>query len=347
MTTTIMSIDLGKFKSVSCFYQIGKNPEYQTFKTTPQALHDLVTETEADCVVFEACGIIGWISDLFDDLNINYQVANTNSPEWKGKRLKKKTDRKDALWLAQRTALGDLPTVHVPVKKVREKRGLINHRKGVKARLTQCKNIIRAILERQAIHWPASKKGWSNKCIMQLRQMACPPAEVDDNSLWRTTLWAELQLYEQTADVLAALEEKLEELNKRDSQVRLLKTIPGVGDRLAEAAAAYIDDPHRFENCKQVGCYIGATPRHYQSGQIDRNGRISKDGNRLLRSLLVEVSWLALRWNPWARQTYDRIRRGAKTRSKIAIVAVARRLFVRMWAMLRDGTVWQAPTCGA
>jgi len=76
---------------------------------------------------------------------------------------------------------------------------------------------------------------------------------------------------------------------------------------------------------------------------MDRQGRISKDGNNLVRSLLVEVSWLAKLWNPWVERMYEQLWRGSKTRKKIAIVGVARRLLVRMWAMLRDGTAWQMP----
>ncbi len=341
---TIMAIDLGKFKSVACRYQIGSGAqEYWTIPTRPQAIHDLVVTHSADCVVFEACGIIGWICDLLDDLEIDYRVANTNSEEWRGKRLKKKTDRKDALWLARRTALGDLPTVYVPGKAVREKRALINERKSIVERITQCKNTIRALLDRQALPMPSGKNGWSQKQIAHLRSLACPMAEVPVEALWRGSLWVELELLHTLGELLLVIDNKLHALNQTDRHVQLLTTIPGVGERTAEAVAALIDNPHRFQNCKQVGCYIGMTPRQYQSGTIDRQGRISKDGNRLLRSLLVEICWLGQRTNPWIRETYQRIRRDSKTRSKIAIIAVARRLFVRMWAMLRDGTPWQMP----
>lgn len=341
---TIMAIDLGKFKSVVCLYQAGTvEHEFITIKTTPQELHDLVVMHTADIVVFEACSIIGWICDLLDELGITYRVANTNSGEWSGKRLKKKTDKRDALWLARKMALNDLPAVHVPEKKVREKRAFINQRKGLVEQINQSKNAIRSLLERQALSLPQGKSGWSQKSMKYLHSLACPLAEADAASLWRGALWAELQILEQLIQTLEQIEAKLEALNEQDAQVQLLKTIPGVGSRTAEAVAAYIDDPHRFDNCKQVGCYVGMTPRQYQSGQTDRQGRISKEGNRMLRSLLVEISWIAIRWNPWVRETYRRIRRGSKTRSKIAIVAVARRLFVRMWAMLRDGTPWQMP----
>ena len=74
---------------------------------------------------------------------------------------------------------------------------------------------------------------------------------------------------------------------------------------------------------------------------MDRQGKISGQGNRLLRSLLVEVAWLGLRHNPWMRQVYENALRGSASRKKIAIVAVARRLLIRCWAMLRDGCRWR------
>ena len=73
---------------------------------------------------------------------------------------------------------------------------------------------------------------------------------------------------------------------------------------------------------------------------MDHQGRISGAGNKVLRSLLVEVCWLGLRHNKWMNETYHRILRGSKSRKKIAITAVARKLLVRCWAMMRDKKNW-------
>ncbi len=341
---TIMAIDLGKFKSVACYYLSGNHPvEYETIKTTPQAVHDLLVKYQPDCVVVEVCGIIGWVCDLVESLEIECKVANTNDERWQRRLVKRKTDQKDALKLARLEAYGELPLVYIPKPEVREKRALINYRKSLSGRITRIKNNIRAILDRYAVHLPSGKKGWSQKSIATIRAMARPFEKVHADELWRAELWMELALLEQGIDALMSVEDKLDEMNAKDKNVQLLQTVPGVGSRLAEAVSAYIDDPSRFKNVKQVGCYIGMTPRLYQSGVLMYQGRISKDGNSLLRSLLVEVCWLAMRWNPWVKETYKKIKRGSKTRAKIAIVATARRLFIRLWAMLRDGTVWQMP----
>ena len=112
--------------------------------------------------------------------------------------------------------------------------------------------------------------------------------------------------------------------------------INGVGRVTAEAIVAYIDDPHRFKNANQVGAYAGLVPRQYQSGNTDRRGRISKRGPRLLRTLLVECAWCSLQYNDWSRATYDRIHGGKQSRKKKAAVALARKILIVAWALMRD-----------
>jgi transposase len=107
---------------------------------------------------------------------------------------------------------------------------------------------------------------------------------------------------------------------------------------------AAIDDPNRFQNVRQVSAYAGLVPDQRQSGPTNRLGRITRRGSRILRSALVEVAWVMLRYNPWAAAVYQRISGGQKSRKKIAIIAVARKLLVRCWAMLRHKQPWQDDT---
>ncbi len=84
-------------------------------------------------------------------------------------------------------------------------------------------------------------------------------------------------------------------------------------------------------------------PRQYQSGQMNRQGRINGQGDRRVRALLIEVSRIGQRYKPWMRETFERVCRNSRTRRKTAVVAVARRLVIRCWAMLRDQTTWSPP----
>ena len=204
------------------------------------------------------------------------------------------------------------------------------------------KNNIRAIFERQGLKLPAGDKAWAAAGIAEwgkAAQDASAPAE----QLWRFQVHVELKLLEALEEQIKQVESKLAELAKADQRVRQLRTAPWVGPRLSEAVVTIIDDPKRFKSARQVSSYSGLTPRRWQSGESDRQGHISHAGNRLLRGLLVEVAWLGVRSNTWMKNVYENVRRGSDKRKKIAIVAVARRLLVKLWAMLRDGTEWKEP----
>ena len=148
--------------------------------------------------------------------------------------------------------------------------------------------------------------------------------------------------YRHLLALIAQAEAALDRLAAADPATRLLETAPGVGPRTAEAVAAHLGDPKRFASGKQVSAYDGLVPRQYQSGESDRKGRITRRGPGVLRKLLVECAWASLRYNAWARATYARLTRGGVTRKKPAVVALARRLLVRLWAMLRDEAPWRA-----
>ena len=134
------------------------------------------------------------------------------------------------------------------------------------------------------------------------------------------------------------------ELNRQawcSPAVARLRTVPGVGARTAEAVAAFVDDPHRFGNAKAVGRYFGLVPCQDQSGDRNRLGRITREGPPVVRQLLAEAAWQALRRSPTVRGFFERVRRDDPQRQKIALVATAHYLVRAMWAMLRRGTVWQ------
>lgn len=344
--TRILGIDLGKFKSTACLYQ-GEDAEhqFQDFRTKPKELHDLLVLWEPDRVAIEVGNQAGWICDLARALEIEIQVANPNHEGWRWKNAKRKTDRDDALKLARLSAMNQVPTVVVPERRVRQWRSLIAYRHTLIARQTAIKNSIRSILDREALSMPGGRRAWSQDSIKALRGMSRPMPLAGPDDLWRGLLYLELQALEQVQDLIARAEVKLAILADDDRRVEQLQTIPGVGPRLAEMVVATIDDPKRFKTGKQVAAYAGLVPRQFESGTMQRTGGITGQGNKLLRMLLVEVGWLSRRYNPHLREVFERICRGSKTRRKIAVVAVARRLLIYCWAMLRDGTEWRGPTC--
>lgn len=344
----ILAIDLGKFQSQACFFNSqDASHRFERVATSPAALHDLFLDNggngdggrpKIDRLVIEVSHLAGWVIDLARAMGVaDVQVANANHEAWRWKNVKNKSDRQDALKLARLSAMNQLPTAHVPEQRVRQWRGLIQYRHTLVERRTAMRNAIHAILGSAG---EADVKDFGKASLVRLKGLskgllACGPGE-----LWRGQLHCELTALEQVGELIERVEDKLDEVAKRDDRVELLQSIPGVGPRLAEMVVALIDDPTRFKSARQVGAYAGLTPRRYQSGESDRSGRISRAGCGRLRKLLVQVAWGMLRHNPQGKGVFERLCKGQKTRRKQAAVALARRILVWCWAMLRDGRRW-------
>lgn len=340
----ILAIDMGKNKSVCSHYNsLNGERTYETIPTSPQAFHDLLTQHPADTVLIEISPLAGWVSDLCRTLKIQLKVVNTTSDAWSWKKVKDKSDRKDAEKLAVMEAMNQHRYVHMPKAPVRQWRELIAYRNDQVKRVTACKNRIRAILDRQGKRWAAGKAGWTQAAIDELRSMAKSLDECTDENLWCGMLHEELLSLGHSQARLASVSGRLDQMAESNKRVCRLKTVPGVGNRTAEIVIAMLDDSNRFDNVSQVGAYTGLTPRRCQSGQMDRQLGISHAGSRLLRKMLVQASWIGQQTNPWMKETFERICGGKKDRKKKAIVAVARKLFVRLWAMDRDSKDWNGP----
>ena len=340
----ILAIDMGKNKSVFCDYLEPEGTHaFGTLATSPTDFHDLIVARAPDVVVIEAGPMAGWVCDLCAALGVLVKVVNTAGEQWKWKNVKDKSDRDDGLKLARMEAMSVHDYVHVPTPAVRQWRELIAYRDDYVARVTAAKNRIRSILDRRGQRWPAGKKGWTAAAVQELEKDARPLCDCGPDELWRGMLRAELAYLRRTADELAEVEKKLDQIAQASERVKRLKTVPGVGNRTAEVVVAMLDDPRRFKNGRQVGCYAGLTPRRRQSGTMELDTHISRAGSGLLRKMLVQASWIGQLSNPWMKGLYEQVCRGSKTRRKVAIVAVARRLLVRLWAMDRDQKDWAGP----
>lgn len=338
----ILAIDLGKYKSVACdFDSVTQAHAFTKVRTRPQTLHDLIVARQPDRVVIEVGNQAGWVKDLCESLGIAIQVANPNHEGWRWKNVKRKTDREDALKLAKLSAVGQLPIVVLPNRRVRQWRGLIAYRGKLVGRRTAIKNSIRSLLDRQGLSMPAGRDGWRRRSLEALRELARPLDEVDMDELWRSQLAMELAAFEQVQAMIDQVQTKLDAIGQQDARVIRLQTIPGVGPRLAETVVAILDDPKRFKSRREVAAYAGLVPRQFESGTMQRQGRITGAGQKLLRTLLVEVGWMMKQHNPAMYRIFEQTCRGSKTRRKVAVVALARRLLIVCWAMLRDERDWQ------
>src|SRR5438094_4545649 len=173
-------------------------------------------------------------------------------------RSKHKNDRNDAERLAKLLYLGETPTVHVPSADVRAWRELINCRGQVVAKRTRAKNTLRALLRSAGVVPPKKPGLWTKAGLRWLRRLELPTAS---QQLRRDLLLEEIEALTRQVQ---RVEQELNRQARKTPAVALLRTIPGVGARTAEAMAAFIDDPHRFGNAKAVGRYFGLVPSQDQ-----------------------------------------------------------------------------------
>jgi transposase len=145
-------------------------------------------------------------------------------------------------------------------------------------------------------------------------------------------------------DQLKRVDAKLDELAQSESRIALLQSVRGVGPRLSEAVVLHIgQDPRRFKSGEQLANFAGLVPKQLASGQTTRLGHITGRGPALLRSLLVESAWMVWRLNDWAQAVVAKVSRGGRGRRKLAIVALARKLLILLWGMLKSNRPFRAP----
>ena len=190
----ILAIDLGKYKSVACNYVTATGTaRFATIVTHISELDRLLSQESPDLVVIETCSIAGWVHDLCCQRGVKCQVANPNGEAWKWKNVKRKTDRDDALKLAQLAALEQLPTVYVPAPETRQRRALLKYRQSLITRRVAIQNHLRAIVQREGILLDRGRRAWTVAGFEMIQQFAKPLEECSAEELWRGEAALELQ----------------------------------------------------------------------------------------------------------------------------------------------------------
>jgi transposase len=311
--------------------QVVRRAQVRTIEEMVRVLKDLPDRFEA---CYEASCGCGHYHDVPRPLAARVLVAHPGQLRLIF-RSKTKDDRNDAERLAKLLYLGEAPAVHVPAPEVRAWRGLINCRGQLVAKRTRAKNGARALLRSAGVVVPKKPGLWTKAGVRWLRRVELPTAS---QQLRRDLLLEEVEALTRQVQ---RVEQELNRQARKAPAVARLRTIPGVGARTAEAIAAFIDDPHRFRHAKAVGRSFGLVPCQDQSGPRNRLGHITREGPPVVRQLVAEAAWQAIRRSPGVRAFYERTRRGDPQRQKIALVATAHSLVRVMWAMLRHGTAWQ------
>jgi transposase len=284
---------------------------------------ELAVQARKVRVGMEASGLGRWFERLLAELKIELWIGDASEIARKRER-KQKTDRQDAQHILKLMLKDDFPQIWVPSGENRDLRQLLWHRHRMVQARTRIMNQLQAVALNEGVR--AKKKLWREKGREQLESFRLAP--------WASRRRHDLlELLDRLNPTIAALSQAIEQEVEKCPEAQRLQTHPGVGPLTALAFVLIIGKPDRFECGKQIASYLGLVPLEDSSGNRRRLGHITKQGNSLLRFLLVEAAQVTARSLPEWRSKYVHLtmRRGRK----IAKVAMARKLAVRLYWMMR------------
>ncbi|HEV2697406.1 MAG TPA: IS110 family transposase [Terriglobales bacterium] len=297
----------------------------KTLRHEGNAVREFYAALEGPVVVgIEATGSMQWFLELLEELGIEYRVGHPAKIRAAETR-KQKHDRRDALLILDLLERDRFPAIWMPTTEQRDLRTLLRDRhQWVKMR-ARLQHTLQAIALNHAL-----RKGsglWSQAGQTALQSLPLPPY----TSQRRGEL---LSLYAQLQKRIQELDKEVEAQAQQRPQACRLLTHPGVGPVTALATEIFLGDPSRFTTANQVASYIGMIPSEHTSGKRQRLGKMSKQGNSLLRYLWTEAVMHAVAKDPELKRFYRRklIQKGMGK----ARIAAARKLGIRLWIMMRD-----------
>lgn len=268
-------------------------------------------------------------------------VSPSTVPTARGKRVR--TNRLDSRKLAYQLRGGNLRGIKVPGEEYRHLREYVTLRKMHMTESAKCKQRIKALFLRHSLQFPASTPGgfWSKALIQQLREYACAPAfHFKIVSLLDSLEFSRAQALK-AQQQLRKFVEASPELSE---SVRYARSLPGVGWIVATYAVARMGDWRQLGAPKQTASFFGLVQTEDSTGDTSARGSITKAGDPVVRSLLVEAAWAAIRKDRELAEFYKRMcsTHARDKASRIAIVAVARKLVTRLHCVLKERREYQS-----
>jgi transposase len=284
---------------------------------------------ERALVGIESTGYTRWFAEMLAELGHELVVGEAGKIRAKETR-KQKHDRRDAEHILNLLLRGDFPKVWLPPAEERDVRVLLEHRHQLVQMRTRAQNGLQAIalsygLRRRHRLWSAA----GQEALQKIPLREGMGRRREDLS----------KLVRQLSTWVKQLDERIEQEVARREDAQRLMTHPGVGPQTALATVLVLGPVERFPDDRHLTSYLGLIPEEDSSAGRQRFGHLTKQGNRLLRFLLVEAAGIASRYDERLRRAYRRLafRKGAA----IAKVAMARKLAIRLYIMLRDRIDYQ------
>lgn len=250
---------------------------------------------------------------------------------------KVKTNRIDSVKLAQELKSGNIKAIRVPEGPYRDLRYLVESRENYAKMQRIAKQRIKSLLLHTNLNTQLidADKHWSNRYIKQISDLECSyGVRTRLNMLLVDLEYARVQ----TLNILNNLKKFFKEHKTLNNYRGYLESIPGIGFKTASSILGRIGDPRNLNNPREIGSFFGLVPKEDSTGDSINRGSITHMGNGILRSLLIESSWIAIRKDKELEQFYHRIRsrNNPKVGSRIAITAVARKLTHRIYCVLKE-----------
>ncbi len=241
-----------------------------------------------------------------------------------------KTDKKDAKKISRQLSLGLLRGIYIPTLAEEEKRSLSRGREVVVRRRQAIGNQIKMRLHYLGI--VMSDKRISESFMKEVEGLKLSEGHKiffeEMVSSWRAE-----------SERIKRFNKFLKEQAERDPLEKIYRSAPGVGPVSARVLSNELGDMSRFHNGRELSSSSGLTPSEYSSGEHVRKGHVTRQGNSRIRAILVEVAWRAITEDQGLREIYENIK--SRRESKKAIVAVARKLLLRLRKCLQDQKLWE------
>jgi len=288
-------------------------------------------------LAYEASGLGHNLSDQLHDAGIQCHVLSPNQLPKTSKSAKLKTDAKDAMMLLEQVrgfvlAGNSMPAVWTPPKQLRADRELVRARVDSGDEITRVKLKLKSFMKVNQLSLESpTERLWTKAHIREIRKVLLD--QLDFSLATKLDLLLQrLEYYQQEQLALDRAIKTLSGSQRYAAACQQLRNLPGVGLLVAMTFLTEMGDLNRFNNRREVAAYLGLCPASHESGNTDnRKGRITRQGPARLRKMLCQATWVAIQRCQEAQAAYHRIRQDQQKRTKKALVALMRKLAIRMW----------------
>ncbi len=246
---------------------------------------------------------------------------------------RQKNDRIDSRRLAKNLENNDFGSCYIPDKQLREDRQIVRAYGQLQRDITRVSNRIRRTLEFHDLDYHFKSGRW-NRCDYKESRKKLETISMSESLRFSLkVLYDELEhLWDLQKETLGMLRKLSKSLMYKEN-FDLAKSVPGVGALTAIRLVLEWGDLSRFKRKEEFASFLGLIPSEYSSGEMEHKGHITKQGNRAIRSWLIESSWVAIRYDPVLLDKFRRVYKNSGSKKK-AIVAVARKLALRIRAVI-------------